>query len=1384
MESEKASGVKTPLLEARGDDNAGSWEGSIAGSAYVTTAANSGAARTPQSKSLLPSWPSTPSKQGYNGVDVAAAPSVAITLPVESASNGVGAVTIAREASAPTSSSSSSSSSSAATSPSHARATSNAGTTTNGSTPTESREEFLEIKSVSGYEACWWREAAYWVACVLSGFIVWLLGLWFPEKVIPYRYRGMPLREASFIHVVGKVHGSEMVRVQKLGEEMEKREEQEHEAAMAAAGGKLYSSDAADGRLTSVAVDEELGETHSAMIGTGSSVSRSPYASLRCFHWRHMTFIYSPALDRFVMQEADAVRTGESAEGIKDAHTSVAQLSVKEANERMKTGLTEEQRIDNLILYGENALVIAVPSIPTLLFQECFHPFYVFQMYSVILWGFENYYIFAIAIAIIAIVSIVQTLIETRRRMTELSNMARFECTVTVVSQGVFVKRSSLDLTPGDIVVVGTGVLPCDMTLLDGGCVVNESMLTGESVPVQKRGVQFPIDRNSSAHMPLTGDARSTLFSATKVLQLKPSAPSQPVLAMVVRTGFATTKGALILSILYPKPSAFKFQQQSYKFIAALFCVALVGFAVSVYQLKVRIGADDGTIVIRALDLITIVVPPSLPLALTVGVNFALVWLKQEQLFCISPNRITMAGKIRTFAFDKTGTLTAESLEFMGVLGVMGGSPGQKVQFSTFQAPQARMETMQIATSASDDESPMEAHPLASMTPSNRTRSVSIAVDSLHKGRFSVDTTHSVPLSDELKISLACCQSLALMDDALVGDPLEVQTFEAAKATLQDTGDLKGYQQLIKLRVSTSDEAVTYGVREQFEFSSSLQRMSTLSVDLSSGQIWAFVKGSPEMMESLCTPQSLPDDYKQVLAFFAHQGYRVIAIARKPMSSVPALDKDDLRRVVESDLTFLGLVCLENKLKPETEPTLAILRRAAIRCVMITGDNPLTACSVARECKLVEPGVRIFQSRLRPAESGWPRVEFVDTEEEELKLDSLTLALPPEQKAALGGTVKYELAVTGPVFKHLQDEVASALPGSEHELHYFRRVILNTQIFARMTPDQKAAMVGELQALGISTGMCGDGANDCSALKQAHVGVSLSESEASIAAPFTYSRPNISCIPLLLSEGRSSLVTSFQLFRFMAMYSMIQFMAVILTYFKGSVFGNWQYLYQDLWIVFPLTIFMGATRANRRLSVKRPSGDLLSGSNLFNLAAHITLILSSQLILFATIDSQYDYVDLPNPDNTAHSYMTTCLYYFSNFQYIVIAFLFSLGRPWKAHPWTNWKFTIWLLIAAAASFALLLARDENGFFRSDDLFIPHHWRMIILLAAGMFTAAAITIELILSPTVRRARVAWQQRRTKSSEVFGRMKPMEGKRSKLWHRIRGSFEAGWSHAHVY
>lgn len=111
------------------------------------------------------------------------------------------------------------------------------------------------------------------------------------------------------------------------------------------------------------------------------------------------------------------------------------------------------------------------------------------------------------------------------------------------------------------------------------------------------------------------------------------------------------------------------------------------------------------------------------------------------------------------------------------------------------------------------------------------------------------------------------------------------------------------------------------------------------------------------------------------------------------------------------------------------------------------------------------------------------------------------------------------------------------------------QLVVKGTVFARFSPDQKAQLIEALQSVGYFVAMCGDGANDCGALKAAHAGVSLSEAEASVASPFTTKQQNISCIPALIREGRCALVTSFGTLKFMIGYSLVQFFSVILMYY-------------------------------------------------------------------------------------------------------------------------------------------------------------------------------------------------------------------------------------------
>jgi cation-transporting P-type ATPase 13A2 len=154
---------------------------------------------------------------------------------------------------------------------------------------------------------------------------------------------------------------------------------------------------------------------------------------------------------------------------------------------------------------------------------------------------------------------------------------------------------------------------------------------------------------------------------------------------LVIRTAFVTTKGNLVRDILYPKPSKFKFYEDSLKFVFGMGMIALVGFAAT-FKYMLDQNFSTANIVDRCLNLITITVPPALPAAMTAGTAFAVSRLRQKKIFCISPQRVNVAGRVNMMVFDKTGTLTEDGLQVNGFRGVQSALiKGQKKHvFSNF----------------------------------------------------------------------------------------------------------------------------------------------------------------------------------------------------------------------------------------------------------------------------------------------------------------------------------------------------------------------------------------------------------------------------------------------------------------------------------------------------------------------------------------------------------------------------------------------------------------------------------------------------------------------------------------------------------------------------
>ncbi|XP_006883756.1 PREDICTED: probable cation-transporting ATPase 13A2 [Elephantulus edwardii] len=896
-----------------------------------------------------------------------------------------------------------------------------------------------------------------------------------------------------------------------------------------------------------------------------------------------------------------------------------------------RSGLDLQDHTVRKTVFGPNVITVPVKSYLQLLVDEALNPYYGFQAFSIALWLADRYYWYALCIFLISAISICLSLYKTRKQSQTLRDMVKLSVQVCVCRPGGEVEWvDSSELVPGDCLVLPQegGLMPCDAALVAGECMVNESSLTGESVPVLKTALpEGPLPYCPETHR------RHTLFCGTLILQAR-TYVGPHVLAVVTQTGFCTAKGGLVSSILHPRPIKFKFYRHSMKFVAALSVLALLGTIYSIFILyRNRVPLKE--IVIRALDLVTVVVPPALPAAMTVCTLYAQSRLREQGIFCIHPLRINLGGKLRLVCFDKTGTLTEDGLDVMGVVPLKG---------QAFQ-------------------------PL-------------------------VPEPRHLPMGPLLH-ALATCHALSRLQDTPVGDPMDLKMVESTGWVLEESlaaDSAFGTQVLAVMRPPLGrpqqegeEPLVPVSILCRFPFSSALQRMDVVVTWPGATQPEAYVKGSPELVAGLCRPETVPTDFAQMLQSYTAAGYRVVALAGRPLPIAPNLEAAQqlTRDTVEQDLSLLGLLVMRNLLKPQTASVIQALRRTCIRTVMVTGDNLQTAVTVAQGCGMVNPQEHLVVIHAIPPERGRPAsLEFLPVERSTVmngakdpgQAESYTVEADPRS---------IHLALSGSTFSILVKHFPKLLP----------KVLVQGTIFARMAPEQKTQLVCELQKLQYCVGMCGDGANDCGALKAADVGISLSQAEASVVSPFTSSMASIECVPMVIREGRCSLDTSFSVFKYMALYSLTQFISVLILYTINTNLGDVQFLAIDLVITTTVAVLMSRTGPALVLGRARPPGALLSVPVLSSLLLQVALVAGVQLGGYFLTVAQPWFVPLnrtvPAPDNLPN-YENTVVFSLSSFQYLILAAAMSKGAPFRRPLYTNVPFLVALTFLGSILVGLIL----------------------------------------------------------------------------------------------
>ncbi|KAK2079975.1 hypothetical protein QBZ16_002370 [Prototheca wickerhamii] len=352
--------------------------------------------------------------------------------------------------------------------------------------------------------------------------------------------------------------------------------------------------------------------------------------------------------------------------------------------------------------WGSNKFEVPVPRFGSLLGEQLVAPFFCFQVFCVGLWALDEYWYYSLFTLFMLVTFECTVVMQRLKNLHDIRALQAPKQSIMAYRCGKWEKIPGDDVLPGDLVSIvreegeDDVTVQADLLLIAGDCIADEAVLTGESTPQWKNAIDPNDVEGPEARLSIKRDRAHILFGGTKLLQTNGDAsarlraPDKGCLAVVLRTGYGTAQGRLMRTILYSTEKVSANNLETFLFIGFLLIWAVAASAYVLYYGLADPDRDRFKLALNCIMILTSVVPPELPMELTIAVNASLVALSKLKIFCTEPFRIPMAGKVTTCCFDKTGTLTSDHFVLEGVVEVRadGGAPPRLVARPAELAPE------------------------------------------------------------------------------------------------------------------------------------------------------------------------------------------------------------------------------------------------------------------------------------------------------------------------------------------------------------------------------------------------------------------------------------------------------------------------------------------------------------------------------------------------------------------------------------------------------------------------------------------------------------------------------------------------------------------------